>query len=217
VIFPAARPGARSCERELFLTAVQQVALRDGQRSTSRRRPGSGRALKARIRVYGAAPATLAPSSASTRLLRPTSRSIDIDFNFMTIPPLRRVRSMGMGDLALPVIRANSSSEPGAFSAITRNGSRLPADCTLAKRLGRGEPELRLIGREAPLTAPPGHGAGFHLVIAGDAHLQCRHGITRRSRNTGNVHPFISCRPSGGVAARGQIRSAGKRPRLSPR
>ena len=36
-------------------------------------------------------------------------------------------------DLALPVIRASSSSEPGAFSAMTRSRSRLPADKTLAK------------------------------------------------------------------------------------
>src|SRR5258707_4532523 len=35
-------------------------------------------------------------------------------------------------DLALPVIRASSSSEPGAFSAMTRSSSRLPADKTLA-------------------------------------------------------------------------------------
>src|SRR5882724_5089560 len=36
-------------------------------------------------------------------------------------------------DLALPVIRASSSREPGAFSAMTRSNSRLPADKTLAK------------------------------------------------------------------------------------
>ena len=36
-------------------------------------------------------------------------------------------------DFALPVIRASSSSEPGAFSAMTRCSSRLPADKTLAK------------------------------------------------------------------------------------
>jgi hypothetical protein len=35
-------------------------------------------------------------------------------------------------DLALPVIRATSSSEPGAFSAITRSSSRFPAERTLA-------------------------------------------------------------------------------------
>ncbi len=35
--------------------------------------------------------------------------------------------------MALPVIRASSSSEPGAFSAMTRSSSRLPADNTLAK------------------------------------------------------------------------------------
>ena len=36
-------------------------------------------------------------------------------------------------DFALPVIRASSSSDPGACSTITRNRSRLPADSTLAK------------------------------------------------------------------------------------
>jgi hypothetical protein len=36
-------------------------------------------------------------------------------------------------DLALPVIRAGSSRELGAFSAMTRSSSRLPADKTLAK------------------------------------------------------------------------------------
>jgi hypothetical protein len=36
-------------------------------------------------------------------------------------------------DFALPVIRASSSSEPGALSAMTRSNSRLPADNTLAK------------------------------------------------------------------------------------
>jgi hypothetical protein len=36
-------------------------------------------------------------------------------------------------DLALPVRRAKSSSEPGDFSAITRSSSRLPAYRTLAK------------------------------------------------------------------------------------
>src|SRR5207302_8824883 len=36
-------------------------------------------------------------------------------------------------DFAFPVIRASSSREPGACSAITRSRSRLPADSTLAK------------------------------------------------------------------------------------
>ena len=36
-------------------------------------------------------------------------------------------------DLAFPVIRASSSSEPGACSAMTRSSSRLPAERTLAK------------------------------------------------------------------------------------
>jgi hypothetical protein len=36
-------------------------------------------------------------------------------------------------DFALPVIRASSSSEPGACSTMTRSRSRLPAESTLAK------------------------------------------------------------------------------------
>ena len=36
-------------------------------------------------------------------------------------------------DFAFPVIRASSSREPGACSAITRSRSRLPADSNLAK------------------------------------------------------------------------------------
>ena len=36
-------------------------------------------------------------------------------------------------DFALPVMRASSSSDPGACSTITRNRSRLPAERTLAK------------------------------------------------------------------------------------
>jgi len=35
-------------------------------------------------------------------------------------------------DLARPVICASSSNEPGAFSAIVRKSSRLPAESTLA-------------------------------------------------------------------------------------
>ncbi len=71
-------------------------------------------------------------------------------------------------DLALPVMRASSSSEPGAFSAMTRNSSRLPADRTLAKdsvevnqtlgsgvnpswkRRGGGGPPALNLGRHAP-------------------------------------------------------------------
>lgn len=54
----------------------------------------------------------------------------------------------------------------------------------LGKEFGRGEPDLRLTRRNAPLTPRHGHGARIHLLVAGDAHLQGRHGITPLSRNT---------------------------------
>jgi hypothetical protein len=46
---------------------------------------------------------------------------------------VRSVRDRFGLALPVPVIRASSSSEPGAFPAMTRSSSRFPADRTLAK------------------------------------------------------------------------------------
>ena len=57
----------------------------------------------------------------------------------------------------------------------------------LGERFGRGEPDLRLVGGNAPLAARHRHGARLHLLVAGDADLQGRHGITPLSRNTAST------------------------------
>jgi len=64
---------------------------------------------------------------------------------------VRNVR--GRLDFALPVIRASSSSEPGAFSAMTRSSSRLPADRTFAK--GSVEVNQTLGSSAATRRSPP--------------------------------------------------------------
>src|ERR1700730_3484865 len=68
----------------------------------------------------------------------------------------------------------------------------------LGERLGRGEPNLGLIGRHTPLATRHGHGAGLHLVVAGDADLQRRHGITPLSCNTAST---VSQKSASKVAA----------------
>src|SRR5712692_5844312 len=54
----------------------------------------------------------------------------------------------------------------------------------LGERFGRGEPDLRLIGRNALLAARHRHGSRLHLLVAGDADPQGRHGITFFLNNT---------------------------------
>jgi hypothetical protein len=100
---------------------------------------------------------------------------------FGVIGPARRVRggpshsfpwcAACVTGFALPVICASSSSEPGAFSAMTRSSSRLRADRIL-EGLGRGEPDFGLVGRYAAFAACHRHGAGLHLLVARNADLQ---------------------------------------------
>ena len=47
-------------------------------------------------------------------------------------------QSAGEIGLGLPVMRASSSSEPGAFSAMTRSSSRLPTDRIFGEGSGLG-------------------------------------------------------------------------------
>jgi hypothetical protein len=75
-------------------------------------------------------------------------------------------------DCALPVMRASSSSEPGAFSAMTRSSSRLPADSTLAKDLVEVNQTLahRLrvtirISHRSPLLVGRQLGARVHVAL----------------------------------------------------
>ncbi len=85
-------------------------------------------------------------------------------------------------DFALPVMRANSSSERGAFSAMTRSSSRLPAERTLAK-----DSQTFGLPGATPLAAGHRQGSGLHLLVAGDADFQGRHRITPLSRNTAST------------------------------
>jgi len=85
-------------------------------------------------------------------------------------------------DFALPVIRANSSSESGACSMITHSCVRLPADSTLAK----DSVEVNQIFGSAGATRHV-QGAGLHILVAGDSDFQRRHGITPLSRNTASA------------------------------
>lgn len=81
-------------------------------------------------------------------------------------------------DLALPAIRASSSSEPGAFAAMTRSSSRLPADRTLAKDSVEANQTFRFVRRDAALSARYCHSARLHLAVAGDANSKGGHQIT---------------------------------------
>src|ERR1700680_3940668 len=52
---------------------------------------------------------------------------------------------------------------------------------------GRGEPDFRLVGCDAPLAPRDCHGARLHLLVAGDADFQMVMGITPLSRNTAST------------------------------
>jgi hypothetical protein len=80
-------------------------------------------------------------------------------------------------DLARPVICASASSEPGAFSAMIRKSSRLPAEKTLAKD------SVEVNQSDAMLAARDPHGARLHLLVARDAYVQRRNGVTPLARN----------------------------------
>jgi hypothetical protein len=115
---------------------------------------------------------------------------------------VRRVRDRL--DFALPVIRASSSSEPGACSASTHSLSRLPAESTLAKDSEAVNQTFGLSVHDAPLAAGDGHGAGLHGLVAGDADFQGRHKIAPFSRRTASA---VAQMASSKVAAPGRHRA----------
>ncbi len=84
-------------------------------------------------------------------------------------------------------MRASSSSEPGAFSAMVRSSSRLPAERTLAKNSVEVNQTFGSLAAIRLLPWCHRHCAGLHVFVAGDAHFQGRHRITPLACNTAST------------------------------
>src|SRR6266478_4102578 len=103
-------------------------------------------------------------------------------------------------DFVFPVIRASSSREPGACSAITRSTSRLPADSTLAKDSVEVNHTFGSSGAMRCLPRATARVRALHILVAGDAYFQRGHGITPFSRNTEST--VVQKSPSSVAASR---------------